>query len=214
MRETATSTEAKTGLEEPAVADMAAFPVPAERAMRADARRNRERILAAARLAYAEHGRDVQIDEIADRAGVGVGTLYRHFPTKTALAGALAREHFESLCAIAERAAGSAGTPGERFESLIWDAARLAERDAAIAEVLAGEPEVFDYVQKPLGRLQGLTAQLVDAAVASGELRPDASGDDIPAIMCGLGQVISTSGLRPGAGWERYLTIVLDGMRA
>ena len=213
MRETGTDTEATSELEQLAGVDVA-YPAPVVRAMRADARRNRERILAAARLAFAEHGRDVQIDEVAERARVGVGTLYRHFPTKTALAGALAREHFELACTIAEGALAATGTPGERFESLIWDAARLAERDAAIAEILAGDPEVFDYVQEPLGRLQGLTGQLVDAAVASGELRADATADDIPAIMCGLGQVISTSGLRPGAGWERYLTIMLDGMRA
>jgi AcrR family transcriptional regulator len=182
--------------------------------MRADARRNRERILAAARLAYAEHGREVQIDEVAERAGVGIGTLYRHFPTKTALAGALASEHFESLCGIAAEALGASGTPGDRFESLIWNAARLAERDTAIAEVLAVEPAAFDYVGEPLGRLREMTSRLVADAVASGELRPDATGDDVPAIMCGLGRVIATSKVRPGADWERFLTITLDGMRA
>ena len=192
----------------------AAAAVAVARAMRADARRNRERILEAARLAYAEHGRDVQIDEVAQRAGVGVGTLYRHFPTKTSLAGALAREHFEALCVIAQAALDAPGTPGERFESLIWDAARLAERDTAIAEVMAGEPAVFDYVQEPLERLQGLGALLVAAGVESGELRADAEVGDIPVIMCGLGQVIATTGQRPGPGWERYVTIALDGMRA
>ena len=121
--------------------------------MRADARRNRERILAAARLAFAEQGARCRSTRSRNGAGVGVGTVYRHFPTKTALAGALAREHFESLCAIAEGALAASGTPGERFESLIWDAARLAERDTAIAEVLAVEEQVFDYVQEPLGRL-------------------------------------------------------------
>jgi AcrR family transcriptional regulator len=196
-------------------AEEAAHAAPAERAMRADARRNRERILGAARLAFAESGRDVQIDEVAERAGVGIGTMYRHFPTKAALAGALAREHFEAICAIAEDALGAPGTPAERFESMIWDAARLAERDAAIAEVMSVETEdVFAYVEEPLERLMGLTAQLVDAAVKSGELRPDASAEDIPPIMCGLGQVISTAGFRPGAGWQRYLTIALDGLRA
>ncbi len=187
-------------------------PPGAARAMRSDARRNRERILAAARVAFAEHGRDVPIDEVAQRAGVGVGTLYRHFPTKTSLAGALAFEHFEALCRLAEEALQAPGTPGERFTALMWDAARLAERDAAIAQALAGEPELFEYVQEPLARLQELGAKLVDAAVASGELRSDATVEDIPVIMCGLGQVVAMTGIRPGAGWERYLTIALDGM--
>lgn len=188
--------------------------VPAERIMRADARRNRERILQAARLAFAEHGGEVQIDEVAQRAGVGVGTLYRHFPTKRSLAGALAHEHFESICVIASASLEAPGTPGERFTSMIWEAARLAERDAAIAEALAGDPQLFEFVQEPLARLQELGGRLVAAAVASGELRADASVDDIPVIMCGLGQVIATTGQRPGAGWERYLTIALDGLRS
>ena len=68
-------------------------------------------------------------------------------------------------------------------------------------------------MQEPLGRLQELTGQLLDAAVAAGELRSDATIADIPVIMCGLGQVIATTGKRPGADWERYLTIALDGMR-
>ena len=188
-------------------------PAIVERVMRSDARRNRERILAAARVAFATHGRDVQCDEVAQRAGVGVGTLYRHFPTKSSLAGALAFEHFEAICVLAASALEAPGTPGERFTSLLWGAARLAERDTAIAQLLAGEPEIFDYVQEPLGRLLELTARLVDAAVASGELRSDATVDDVPAIMCGLGQVMATTGIRPGAGWERYLTIAIDGMR-
>lgn len=200
--------------DEPTLAPAGDGAVPAERIMRADARRNRERILEAARLAFAEHGGEVGIDEVARRAGVGVGTLYRHFPTKGSLAGALAYEHFEALCRIASAALEAPGTPGERFTSMIWDAARLAERDAAIAEALAGDPRLFEYVQVPLARLQQLGGRLVDAAVASGELRPDATQDDIPAIMCGLGQVMATTGRRPGAGWERYLTIALDGLRS
>ena len=97
---------------------------------------------------------------------------------------------------------------------MIWGRRGSPSATAAIAEVLSVEPQVFDYVQEPLERLLELTGQLVDAAVESGELRPDATADDIPPIMCGLGQVISTAGSRPGAGWQRYLTIALDGMRA
>ncbi len=212
MSDTVTQTAVDLAPQSPPLPERPA-PVIVERVMRADARRNRERILVAARAAYAAQGREVQCDEIAQLAGVGVGTLYRHFPTKSSLAGALAFEHFEALCVIAAAALEAPGSPGERFTMMIWDAARLAERDAAIAEALAGEPELFDYVEEPLGRLQEIGAKLVDAAVASGELRSDATVDDVPVIMCGLGQVMATTGKRPGAGWERYLTIALDGMR-
>ena len=63
--------------------------------------------------------------------------------------------------------------------------------------------------RSPLGGVADLVAQ----AVASGELRPDATGGDLPAIMCGLGSVVATERIRPGATWERYLTIALDGLR-
>ena len=87
-------------------------PVVVERVMRADARRNRERILEAARAEWAAHGRDVQMDDVAQRAGVGVGTLYRHFPTKIdARRRHRAFEHFETICLLAERALESARHP-------------------------------------------------------------------------------------------------------
>ena len=76
----------------------------ADRPLRADARRNRERVIAAARAVFAEHGRDAQMDDVARRAGVGVGTVYRHFPTKEALLVALALDAFERVVAEARRA--------------------------------------------------------------------------------------------------------------
>src|SRR5687768_10426070 len=75
--------------------------VPTERPLRADARRNRERVLEGARAVFAEHGRDAQMDDVAKRAGVGVGTVYRHFPTKEALVSALALSLFEQVLASA-----------------------------------------------------------------------------------------------------------------
>ena len=83
----------------------------APRPLRADARRNRERVLAAAGAAFAEAGFDAQVEDIARRAGVGVGTLYRHFPTKDALVDALAEAHFGHLADLLEAALGREGDP-------------------------------------------------------------------------------------------------------
>src|ERR1700738_4378345 len=75
---------------------------PAERPMRADARRNEQRLLAAASAAFGEHGTNTSLDDIARRAGVGIGTLYRHFATREALAEAVYRDQIEALCAQAD----------------------------------------------------------------------------------------------------------------
>ncbi len=183
------------------------------RPMRADARRNRARILDAARAVLAEHGVDAGMDEIARSADLGVGTLYRHFPTKEALIDAIAADHFAELAELAGRALDGSGSPGERFTDFIWSAARRTRGDAAMAQVMAANAQVLDRVAGTKVALTERVDLLVQAAVASGELRADASGADVPAIMCGLGSVVATEALGHGAGWERYLTLALDGLR-
>ena len=186
---------------------------PTERPLRADARRNRARILDAARVVLAEQGVEAGMDDIAARADLGVGTLYRHFPTKDALVEAIAADHFAELAELAGRALDGPGTPGERFTGFIWDAARRTREDAAMAQVMAAQPQVLDRVAGTKDALTERLDVLVRAAVASGELRADATWGDVPAIMCGLGSVVATEPIRPGATWERYLTIALDGLR-
>ena len=184
-----------------------------ERPMRADARRNREHIIAAARAAFAEYGTGVQIDEIARRAGVGVGTLYRHYATKDELFRALAAEHFASLADLAEAARDADGSPWDRLSGLLHDSARRVEGDAAMAQIMAERPELMECAHAEKTRLLTATAAIIAAGIDAGQLRPDASVDDIPPIMCGVGQVMTTAPWRPGAGWERFLELALDGLR-
>src|ERR1700754_4180836 len=99
--------------------------------MRADARRNRERILSAARETFSEHGTEAQMDEIARRAGVGVGTLYRHFPTKDALIGELVRIKLSDFAVRARAKFEEDERPWESFAELIREQAEIAARDAA-----------------------------------------------------------------------------------
>ena len=104
--------------------------------LRADARRNREAILRAAEAEFGAHGPDVAIDDIARRAGLGVGTLYRHFPTKEDLLGALVTAHLEPMVA-ATREAGRAGDPGTGFFNLLRYVATEFAAFRALADVIA-----------------------------------------------------------------------------
>jgi len=183
----------------------------AARPQRADARRNRERVLAAAAELFAENGLETQVEDIAHRAGVGVGTVYRHFATKEALIAALAEEHFERLARTAEAALVEGGDPWDVFAGAIWRGAAHAARDIAWCEIVAGHavPEIAG--QK---RLVAATAQLIARAQAAGSMRKDASVLDIRTIMCGFGHVAAAQRAGAPLDWERYLTIALDGLRS
>src|SRR5919112_2626946 len=103
----------------------------AQRPLRADARRNREKVVAAAAAAFGEAGLDAQVEDIARRAGVGVGTVYRHFPTKDALVGALAEQHFDRLADAIEAAQRKRGDAWEIFSTTLWRIATTVAKDIA-----------------------------------------------------------------------------------
>ena len=185
-----------------------------ERPLRADARRNRAKVLEAARAAFAEDGLDAQMPEIARRAGVGVGTVYRHFPTKDALVTALAEDHFQRLIELTERACRSPEEPWAAFAALMWESARLFVQDRGLAEIAATQPEAFAATRQTQERLIALASGLIERAKASGAMRADATVDDIPTMMCALGAVTKLQACGKQVSWERYLTLMLDGLRA
>ena len=179
-----------------------------EKPLRADARRNRERILKAARSVFADHGIDAQMDDVAKRAKVGVGTVYRHFPTKEALVDAIVRERFEEIAGYAEEALRHEDA-WEGFCELIWRAAERNAIDRAFCEVVAFTDQ--SRIVEETGLL-GHTLTLMDRAKAQGRMRADATEMDIPILMAGAGSVMR---IHPEpAIWHRYLTIMLDGLRA
>src|SRR3954470_17390652 len=106
------------------------------RPLRADAARNRERILDAARAAFSELGGGVQMEDVARRAGVGVGTLYRHFPTKAALVGALADRRWEETLERLDAEALAATDPWDGFAQMFHIAGELQQRDRNFAEAV------------------------------------------------------------------------------
>jgi AcrR family transcriptional regulator len=192
----------------PAATPLIPGALPLTRPLRADARRNRERVLKAAGAVFADQGIDAQMDDVARRAKVGVGTVYRHFPTKEALVEALVRARFGEIVAIAAEARERADA-WQGFCELIWRAAELNAADRGFCEVMA----MTD--QRPVIAECGLsahTAALMERAKAAGRMRADASEADVSVIMCGAGSVMRT--MTDPDAWRRYLTLMLDGMRA
>jgi AcrR family transcriptional regulator len=185
----------------------------APRPLRADARRNREKVVAAASAAFAEVGLEAQVEDIARRAGVGVGTVYRHFPTKQALVKALAVAHFERLADIAEAAVEERGDPWEIFSAAIWRSATAVAADVAWCEIVGGQPTAVQAASRGQRRLATALETLIARAQRAGAMRDDATVHDIRTIMCGFGHVAAAQRSGAALDWKRYLDIALDGLR-
>ena len=183
-----------------------------QRELRADARRNREAVLDAARELFAEQGLDAQMPDVAKAAKVGVGTVYRHFPTKEDLIRALADDRFRRL---AERAGEALEEEDawQAFEGFIRFSAEIQAEDRGLCEVMGSRSEIMEAAAEAAG-LPELSEQLVKRAQRSGELRSDVTWEDVPMIACSLGRITQAQE-GPAAGrWPRLLAIVLDGLRA
>ena len=184
-----------------------------ERPLRADARRNRERILQAAREEFANSGIDAQIDDVARRARVGVGTVYRHFPTKEALMVELVRQKFRVFAAGARAALARDGEPFALFADMLRRNADELARDAGMQQVLTGAGEhIWAQAQTEVDELNALTAELIAHAQHAGTMRPDVRATDIGMLMCGLCATMIQS--RPGFDWHRHLELGIDTLRA
>ena len=184
-----------------------------ERPLRADARRNRERILESARDVFGECGVDAQMDDIASRAGVGVGTVYRHFPTKEALMVELVRQKFRLFAAGAREALERDGEPFVVFADMLRRNADELARDAGMQHVLVGvEEHIWAQAQTEQDELNTLTAELIARAQHAGTIRPGVSANDIAMLMCGLCATMTQN--RPGFDWHRHLELAIDTLRA
>jgi len=182
-----------------------------ERPLRADARRNRERILQSARAAFADSGDAVQIDDVARHAGVGVGTVYRHFPTKQALLTELVRQTFRLFTGRARAAREAGGEPFALIEGLLRRIAETAAGDAGVQYALAstaGQAETEAPAEQD--ELIAVIAELTGRARRAGTIRPGIEATDIAMLICG---VVSAMGPRPGFDWRRHLDLMTDTLR-
>ena len=186
----------------------------ATRPLRADARRNRERVLQAARDLFAEHGLDAQMDDIAARAGVGIGTVYRHFPTKDELVRGLVAYRFDKLREAADPWL-EVDDAWEALSGFLWDCARLQCGNRGWAQVTAATPLHAGTVEHERDALREVTSQLLERAKTAGAVRADVTVDDVVMLMCGTCSVIQTTGGHDGdTRWERFFGLALDGLRA
>ena len=186
--------------------------IDTDRPLRADARRNRERILESARAVFAQCGAGAQIDDVAREAGVGVGTVYRHFPNKEALLVELMREKFRLFAARGRETLDQDGEPFELLIDLLRSNAETAASDAAVQHALVGAGEhIWLHAVAEQNELIAITEELLARARRAGTIRPDIGGMDIGMLMCG---VCSTMGEKPGFDWHRHLELVVEMLRA
>ncbi len=184
----------------------------ATRSLRADARRNRQAILSAASRLFAEQGLEAQMPDVAKLAGVGVGTVYRHYPTKDDLIAALVGEGFERLAEQA-RECLQLEDPWTGISEFIRFSAEIQAGDRGLCDIVGLRADITGAAAEAAG-MPELLDQLVKRAQRDGSLRHDLSWEDVPMISCGLGSAIRQQ-VGPATGrWPRLVEIIIDGLRA
>ncbi len=184
---------------------------PAQRKPRSDAQRNRERILEAAKEAFTRSGADASLDDIAKQAGVGAGTLYRHFPTRDALIEAVYRNEVERL-AGAERTFAETMAPAEALRAwMLLFVDHIAAKQIiapALNSIVGGPSKLYEGSR---GLIQGAIDALVKRAIKSGDIRRDLDAYDLLRALIGVSYVAS------GPGWQqsarRLVDILVTGSR-
>jgi AcrR family transcriptional regulator len=179
--------------------------------LRADAQRNLERILEAARAVFAEHGLEASVADVAERAGVGTATIFRRFPSKDDLVAAMLERGLETFVARA-RAAAAADDPAAAVAQFFSAAVEAFIEDRCFCEASGGDLFERPRMQELVGELIAAIDQLLRRAKAAGAIRRDLVAEDIGFLINAVG----LAGLRlehtaPGA-WRRYVEIVLAGL--
>ncbi|MGX2992845.1 TetR/AcrR family transcriptional regulator [Streptomyces sp. JNUCC 64] len=179
---------------------------------RADAVRNRRLLMDAATAEFAENGMDVSITRIATRAGVGKGTVFRHFDTKEQLLAEIFSDRLEELVTAGERLAGS-DDPGPALFEFMTIGTEIQARDRSFCQAAAALSRSEATVRTSRERLADIADTLVTRAQATGAVRDDVTGLDVVLLLSAASQaVLSVSEDAPGL-WRRYLSMIFDGLR-
>ena len=180
------------------------------RPLRADAARNRALLLAAAAAEFAEHGLDASVADIARRAGVGKGTVFRHFATKDDLLAAIVLDRIDSLVTAGDRLL-HAGDAGDALLEFLTVAAQ--QRQQLDLSFLHGAAHQSAEAAAAHRRLTDTIDALVDRARTHGAVRTDITGTDVLLLMCAPNYVVGYVTDAPPDLWRRYLAIIFDGLR-
>jgi len=183
------------------------------RPLRADAERNRARILAAAAEVFANRGLDVSLDEIAAHAGVGVGTVYRRFPDKDALIDALFEEKIDRAVELADRAL-EIEDPWEAFTTFMRGMCRMQAGDRGFKDALLARDRGRERVAAARERIAPRAMKLLTRAQEAGAVRPDLGPFDVPMLNLCVSLIADRTRDVAPEYWERVLTIIIDGISA
>jgi AcrR family transcriptional regulator len=179
---------------------------------RADSLRNREALIAAAKGAFTERGAEASLEDIARRAGVGIGTLYRHFPTREALLAAVYRREVEQLAAAADTLLANR-PPAEALEAWLHQMVDYMATKRMIAPALQASPGEGPALYAASGStVTGALERLVRAAIASGDIRADLEPGDLLRLVAGLSLGYDRPDWPPSA--RRLIGILMAGLRA
>ncbi|HEX3648441.1 MAG TPA: helix-turn-helix domain-containing protein [Pseudonocardiaceae bacterium] len=183
--------------------------VPATRPLRADAARNAERIVRAARTAFAESGTDVALDEVARRAGVGVATLYRRFPSKDDLIRAIVEWRYAEQVEPVIAAALADSDPWRGLVATLVAALTVAAEEHATMKAARDPRRLVDAI---MGRFFPDLATIVRKGQDAGQIRADLTPADLPPLVFMLMSTLRST--EPGSSeWRRYLALLLDALR-
>jgi AcrR family transcriptional regulator len=178
--------------------------------VRADAARNRAALLAAAEAEFAERGPDASVADIAQRAGIGKGTVFRHFPTKEDLLAAVVLDRVATLTTLARELAGRPDA-GPALEEFLYQAA--GKQQQLDLSFLRGATTVNERLDDARATLFDAISTLVTRAQRAGAVRDDVTGLDVILMMCAPHYVTTYVPEAAPDLWRRYLGIILDGLR-
>ena len=184
-----------------------------DRPLRKDAERNRRRLLAAAAELFAQRGLDVTLNDVAHHAGVGVGTAYRRWANKQELIDELFARRLDDVVTLANKALDD-DDAWHGFVTFLEGSLRMQLEDRGLKEILSDPDLGRDQVNESRDRIAPLVEAIVERARASGDLRPEFTATDAIFIQLALHGVMDrTRGMDPEL-YRRYLTMILDGIRA
>jgi AcrR family transcriptional regulator len=183
------------------------------KALRRDAQRNRDRIVASARVLFARDGVEASVEEITRHAGVGMGTLYRHFSTKEELVDAVLEDAFAAFVEAAEEGLAEEDA-WTGFKLFLERAVALHAANRGLKDVVATREHGRARARAMRSRMRPLLRRLIERAQAEGALRPDFTPEDLPLVFWTSGRVIEATAAVAPEFWRRHVGLLLDGLRA